>query len=94
MAYVAGLLSDEELTELESRGWELEDCPVQLIPRNMPVDERGRMKMVWVDASIFEITNGPDREAGNTPQEGKAPSEVTVAESATDDKQASNSRND
>jgi hypothetical protein len=50
--------------------------------------------MVWVDASMFEIMNGPDWEAGNTPQEGKAPGEVTVAESATDDKQASNSRND
>ena len=59
MAYVAGLLSDEELTELESRGWELEDCPAQLIPRDMPIEDRGRMKMVWVDAGMFEITNGP-----------------------------------
>jgi hypothetical protein len=67
MAYVAGLLSAEELTELESRGWEFENCPVELIPKDMPIEDRGRMTMVWVDAGMFEIMNGPDWEKGKRP---------------------------
>jgi hypothetical protein len=64
MAYVAGLLEKEEIADLEARGWELEDCPAQLIPDDMPLEDRGRMKMVWVDSSMFEIMNGPDWEKG------------------------------
>ena len=67
MAYVAGLLSAEELTELESRGWEFEDCPVQLIPQDLPIEDHGRMKMVWVDAGMFDVMSGPDWEKGGQP---------------------------
>jgi hypothetical protein len=67
MAYVIGLLGEEELAELESRGWEFEDCPAQLIPRDIPVDERRKMKMVWVDAGMFDVMSGPDWEKGRQP---------------------------
>jgi hypothetical protein len=73
MAYVVGLLTDEEIAELEGRGWELEDCPAELIPRDMPIEDRGGMKMAWVDASMFEIMGGPDWEKGRTPQEEAGP---------------------
>lgn len=66
MAYVIGLLSPEEETELVRRGWELEDAPAQLIPEDMELKDRGRMKMVWVDSSMFEVMNGPDWEKGPT----------------------------
>jgi hypothetical protein len=62
MAYVIGIISLEEQAEMESRGWEFEDAPMELIPDDMEIDERPRMKSVWVDSSMFEIMNGPDWE--------------------------------
>ena len=76
MAYVVGILSEEEMTELKARGWEIEGAPSQLIPDEMPLAERGRMKMVWVDASMFEIMNGPDWQRG-TDVEGDFPAGFT-----------------
>jgi hypothetical protein len=81
MAYIVGLLDKEEVAQLEARGWDLEDAPAQLVPDDMPLEDRGRMKMVWVDASMFEIMSGPDWDAsaaGDAPATTEAtPTEPT-----------------
>lgn len=67
MAYIVGIVSQEERRKLETAGWEFEDAPAQLIPEDMPISERGDFKMVWIDASMFEIMTGPEWE---TPKGG------------------------
>jgi hypothetical protein len=71
MAYVVGLLSDEEEQTLKARGWELEPAPVELVPTDPPTfapdDYKSRFKMVWVDASMFDVMSGPDWEKGRQP---------------------------
>ena len=63
MAYVVGFLSEDEERVLASRGWELEPSPRELVPSNPPRNP-SRFRMVWVDASMFEIMNGPDWDKG------------------------------
>ena len=63
MAYIIGLLTSEEMKELERRGWELEEPPQELIDNEAGYDP-GHMKMVWVDTSMFDVMNGPDWEKG------------------------------
>ena len=69
MAYIIGLLTEEEAKELERRGWELEDPPKSLIPPSL--NKRKKFKdsmfyrMVWVDNDMFSIMDGPDWEKGN-----------------------------
>ena len=64
MAYVVGFLSEDEERVLASRGWELEPSPRELVPSEPPTfapdGYASRFRMVWVDASMFEIINGPD----------------------------------
>ena len=64
MAYVVGILSEEEERVLGSRGWDVEPAPRELVPEDAdtsaPESQRNRFKMVWVDASMFQIMNGPD----------------------------------
>jgi hypothetical protein len=64
MAYVVGVLSEEEECVLVSRGWEVEPAPRELVPEEAdagaPESWRNRFKMVWVDSSMFQIMNGPD----------------------------------
>jgi hypothetical protein len=64
MAYIIGLLDETERKELERRNWEIEPAPAELIPDSMPLKDRARMAMVWVDSSMFEIMNGPDWDKG------------------------------
>jgi hypothetical protein len=64
MAYVVGFLSEDEERVLASRGWELEPSPRELVPSNPP-QNASRFRMVWVDASMFEIMNGPDWDKGD-----------------------------
>jgi hypothetical protein len=59
MAFVVGFLSEDEERVLASRGWELEPSPRELVPSELP-ENPSRFRMVWVDASMFEIMNGPD----------------------------------
>jgi hypothetical protein len=66
MAYVVGFLSEDEERVLASRGWELEPSPRELVPSDPPQNP-SRFRMVWVDASMFEIMNGPDWEKGGGP---------------------------
>ena len=63
MAYVVGFLSEDEERVLASRGWELEPSPRELVPSEPPQNP-SRFRMVWVDASMFEIMNGPDWDKG------------------------------
>jgi hypothetical protein len=64
MAYVVGVLSEEEERVLVSRGWEVEPAPRELVPENAgtdtPESQGDRFRMVWVDSSMFQIMNGPD----------------------------------
>ena len=66
MAYVVGFLSEDEERVLASRDWELEPSPRELVPSDMP-QSPSRFRMVWVDASMFEIMNGPDWDKGGGP---------------------------
>lgn len=68
MAYIIGILSEDEEAELIRRGWEVEEAPGDLIPADNVLEENGeeadRYKMVWVDNSMFEVMDGPDWEKG------------------------------
>lgn len=63
MAYIVGFVTEEEEAELKRRGWDLEPAPAELIEVE-DEEERGRMKMVFVDASMFTIMSGPDWDVG------------------------------
>jgi hypothetical protein len=69
MAYIVGLLTEQEERLLKARGWDLEAAPRELVPRDPPTfapdDYPSRFKMVWVDASMFQIMSGPDWDKGN-----------------------------
>lgn len=62
MAYIIGLCSQEEIKELERRGWEIEQAPKSLTPRHISMGNK--MVMVWVDNDMIEIMSGPDWEKG------------------------------
>lgn len=63
MAYVIGLLTPQEATELERRGWELEEPPAALVDDETEErarrENRGGLRMVWVDAAMFDLLNCP-----------------------------------
>lgn len=61
MAYIVGLVTKEEQEELEKRGWELEDPPEGLIDEALESDAY-KIRMIFVDSSLFDIMNGPDWE--------------------------------
>lgn len=65
MAYIVGLCSEEEIKELERRGWDIEEAPKSLTSP----DCRDGLKtvMVWVDSSMFVIMDGPDWDKGLSP---------------------------
>jgi hypothetical protein len=63
MAYIVGILFEKEEIELINRGWKIEDAPKELIADGHEYDS-GRMRMVWVDTSMFDIMNGPDWDKG------------------------------
>jgi hypothetical protein len=57
VAYVIGILSEEEEAELTKRGWKFEPAPDELVSTD---GFKSRFRMVWVDSSMFSIMNGPD----------------------------------
>lgn len=73
MAYIVGFLSEEEERTLKARGWDLEVAPHELVPRDPPTfapdDYPSRFKMVWVDASMFQIMSGRDWDKGTSANE-------------------------
>jgi len=60
MAYIVGLLRDEEEAELRSRGWEIEDAPPVDFDTGKQSTFPKRLRMVWVDQDMFKIMDGPD----------------------------------
>ena len=61
-----GILSEAQETELELRGWEVEPAPAELVPDEGSTEvPRDRYKMVFVDASMFEIMSGPNWDRGD-----------------------------
>ena len=59
MAYLIGLVNEDEKKELERRGWEFEEPPAELVG-----EHDKEMVMVWVDQDLFKIMDGPDWEKG------------------------------
>lgn len=53
MAFIVGLLTDEERKELEKRGWEIEPCPKELIPED--VEPGFSMGMVYIDTDMIDV---------------------------------------
>lgn len=68
MAYVIGILSRIELNTLKHRGWDLEEPPKELIPKDIPKDYV--CKMVFVDTSMFDVMSGPDWDTGEGNRNG------------------------
>jgi len=68
MAYIIGLAGEDQIKELERRGWEVEDAPKEFtdsqgaLPKNMFED--CRYIMIFVDNDLFSVMDGPDWEKG------------------------------
>jgi hypothetical protein len=60
MAYIIGLLTEEEEKQLKVRGWEVEEAPKELADKD--AQAAGRMRMIWVDANMYSVMTGPDWE--------------------------------
>lgn len=58
MAYIIGILSEQERAELKRRGWELEDAPEELTRGEDP----SQFAMVFVGTNMFDIMCGPGLE--------------------------------
>jgi hypothetical protein len=71
MAYIIGLLSDQEEAELKRRGWTVEQAPNVDFDTGMTSNFPGSMRMVWVDQDMFKIMDGPDWDRGNTGDPGQ-----------------------
>jgi hypothetical protein len=67
MAFVVGYASLEEVAELESRGWKVEEASEHgLIGQFMePPPEGEKAVVVFVDRNLFDMMNGPDWEGGS-----------------------------
>lgn len=61
MAYIVGILTEDEEAELKKRGWILEDAPAELIDASEE-SARDRCRMVWISSTMFDIMSGPDWE--------------------------------
>jgi len=69
MAYIIGLVTQEEKIELERRGWEfnsVEDLVKEInsVGKNDKIDENVELVGVYVDNSMFSVMDGPDWEKG------------------------------
>ena len=71
MAFIVGYATNEEVTELERRGWEVEDAqkynlvgedPEFLV--GTPPEAQERVIAIFVDNGVFDVMNGPDWEKG------------------------------
>lgn len=64
MAYIIGIVYEDEEKELRRRGWEPEKCPVELIPEGTSEEEAARYLMFYVDQNVLDVMSGPDWEKG------------------------------
>ncbi len=67
MACIIGFETEENIKELERRGWEVEAVPESFTEGEAAQDalnENPRLcyVMIWVDTGVFDIMNGPDWE--------------------------------
>jgi len=66
MAYIIGQATNEEIAELERRGWDIEEPPPGYTTEDVSVNIgeplREKMIMVFVDQDLFKIMSGPDWE--------------------------------
>jgi len=58
MAYIIGMVDEEELAALNAAGWEDEDPPAELL-RGVESDDDNRLRMFWVDSDVYSIMSGP-----------------------------------
>lgn len=66
MAYIVGLVTEEELETLRGIGWEDEDPPKDLLSEyDNTVDPSGDKhvtRMFFVDSNVYDVMTGPDWE--------------------------------
>ena len=72
MAYIVGYITKAERKELERRGWEVEyakdydmigDSDKHLLS---PTDPDIQAVVIFVDANVFQVMDGPDWEKGQS----------------------------
>ena len=61
MAWIMGLVTNEELKRLRDIGWEDENPPEELV-KGLDIDESKCYRAFWVDNDVFKIMTGPDWE--------------------------------
>jgi len=69
MAYIIGLVTQEEKEELERRGWELSPAEevtkeISSVGKDDKIDENLELLGVYVDNNMFSVMDGPDWEKG------------------------------
>ena len=68
MAFLMGVVTQEELEELRRRGWKDEDPP----PGYEYEEREGDVfRLFWVDNDLFKIMSGPDWDLGEKTEELK-----------------------
>ena len=78
MAYLIGIVSEEEAATLKARGWELGDFDddfIGEISRQIEENTNGtpeKMVVVYVDNNLFNVMSGPDWDKSEAPL-GEAP---------------------
>jgi hypothetical protein len=70
MAYLIGIVTDEEAAQLQRRGWSLKDLDQDCLDEVSALREdtnntSDRLVMVYVDNNLFKVMDGPDWEKGN-----------------------------
>jgi len=58
MAYVIGLVTPEEEKKLESRGWEIEEPPTSLVPKEPTPGMR--MRQIHIDVDVLKMLDCPN----------------------------------
>jgi len=60
MAWIIGLVTNEELEKLRDIGWEDEDPPEELTPDEESGDSHTHTRAFFVDSNVFEVMTGAD----------------------------------
>ena len=64
MAYIIGIVTEEEEIELGRRGWEAEVPPAELVDDKLQPLSGSRFRMYWVSSSVFDLMTGPGWQQG------------------------------
>ena len=61
MAYLIGLITDEEKQELIKREFKLEKCPEELIPTDPEfAEDKDNYVMIYLDCNLVEVLDNLD----------------------------------